>query len=549
MTKTNTIEDILKTGSQSQTPPKVSHAPAWSSPSDPVSFPRILDYSFPKTVPQTNARQVGEVIYSGDGVIHVSGLDLAKVEDILHVHTEVSVEKAIILGISPNRVEAVVVGDYTKVSRGDMVRATGVRLQVPVGKELYGRVISPLGAPLDGLGPIKTKKFRNVESAAPGVVDRKPIETGLLSGILAIDALIPVGHGQRELIIGDRKTGKSRTMLDYISNQKGRNVSCIYVGVGIQAAKAKATLELLTKRGAMAYTTMVVALSDDPPTLQYLAPYAGAALGEHFMYEGGDAMVVYDDLSKQAKAYRQVSLLLKRSPGRDAYPGDIFFLHSRLLERAAKLATHLGSGSLTALPIAETQQGDVSDYIITNLMSITDGHVLLDVDMMNEGITPAINTGESVSRVGGKAQSRMMQKVGELIARISARYEEVKSFETINTEVTAETMAEIRRGKLVREVLSQHSDMAFSEDEQVVYLAIAATDRLQALQTEDITLFTTQFINLYRQLVTPEIKQLIHTANLIKEIDPLLDQLVEAFLQRYNIATEKTNLAAINEKV
>lgn len=534
MSLTPKIEDILN---QKQ---PVSSTEAADEQGPHTSFTRVLDYSFPKTVPDSKVKQVGEVIYSGDGVVYVSGLSRAKVEDILHIHTKEGVEKAIILGISETRVEAVVVGDYTHVSRGDMVQATGSRLQVPVGKELFGRVINPLGQPLDGLGPVKPKAYRNVEFMAPGVVDRMPIETGLLSGIMAIDAMIPVGHGQRELVIGDRKTGKSRTMLDYISNQKGRNVACIYVGVGIQAAKAKATLELLTKRGAMSYTTIVAALSDDPPTLQYLAPYAGAALGEHFMYNGGDSLVIYDDLTKQAKAYRQVSLLLKRSPGRDAYPGDIFFLHSRLLERGAKMAKHLGAGSMTALPVAETQQGDVSDYIVTNLMSITDGHILLDAEMMNEGITPAINTGDSVSRVGGKAQSKLMQKVGELTARILARYEEVKSFETINTEVTAETMTEIKRGRTMRELMSQNSEMTYAEDEQIVYLGIGATHRLDPLELDEVPVYIKNFLPFYRSVITKDLQTAVLSATSIKEIDEFLDTLTKGFMERYSVGSARS---------
>jgi F-type H+/Na+-transporting ATPase subunit alpha len=298
-----------------------------------------------------------------------------------------------------------------------------------------GRVINPMGEPLDGLGNIHAEAHRDVEFPAPGVVDRAPIDQPLNTGVLNIDTTIPIGRGQRELVIGDRKTGKTRTMLDIISNQKGQHVHCIYVGIGIQAAKAKAAVQLLQKRGVLNFTTFVIAHSDDPPPIQYIAPYVGAAIGEYYMYQGKHALIIFDDLSKQAKAYRQVSLLLKRSPGRDAYPGDIFFLHSRLLERASQLTAKLGGGSMTALPVAETQVGDISDYIITNLMSITDGHIYLDANMMHEGILPAINSGASVSRIGGKVQTPMLRKVGELAGRILARYSEVRSFETINTEV------------------------------------------------------------------------------------------------------------------
>jgi F-type H+/Na+-transporting ATPase subunit alpha len=502
---------------------------------EPLSFPRILDYTFPTALPEEPVIQIGEVTYVGDGICHVTGLDRARIDEIVEIKTSKGIVKALILGLQENRLDAVVLGDYTSIKRGDPARSTASRLKVPVGKALLGRVINPMGLPLDGLGPIKAEEHRDVEFPAPGVVDRVPITIPLHTGIVNIDTTIPIGRGQRELVIGDRKTGKTRTMLDIISNQKGQNVVCIYVGIGMQAAKAKAAVELLEKRGVLNFTTFVIAHSDDPPPLQYIAPYVGAAIGEHYMYHGKHALVIFDDLSKQAKAYRQVSLLLKRSPGRDAYPGDIFFLHSRLLERASQLNSKLGGGSLTALPIAETQVGDVSDYIITNLMSITDGHIYLDANMMHEGILPAINSGASVSRIGGKVQSPMLRKVGELASRILARYNEVRSFETINTEVAEETLRDIRRGKRLREIFSQDSEMAYTDDEQVILLALAASSRMDHLDLKEIQKVKTTLIPFYRDHRTKDIETMIHTGKELEALDPWLNSFFTAYCQYQQI--------------
>lgn len=538
------IEELLDQVKQKTSIPKTSDQLTESLSN--ISFSRILDYSFPRNIPESRVSQIGKVIYIGDGVCHIVGLDDAKIDEIIKVKTKSGFEKVLILGIQVSRIETVVLGDYTKINRGDPAHLSGDKLKTPVGKDLLGRVIGPMGDPLDGLGPLKTTEFRDVEYPAPGVVDRVPITTPLVSGILAIDATIPIGQGQRELIIGDRKTGKTRTMLDYISNQHDKDIYCIYVGIGAQAAMAKSSLELLTKRGAMSYTTMVIALSDDPPSIQYIAPYVGAAIGEYFMYQGKNALIIYDDLSKQAKAYRQVSLLLKRSPGRDAYPGDIFFLHSRLLERAGQLSPKLGGGSLTALPVAETQQGDVSDYIITNLMSITDGHIYLDAHMMHEGILPAINSGSSVSRVGGKVQSRIMQNVGDLASRILARYNEVKSFETINTEVTPETMREIKRGKRIREIFSQESSLNLSLIEQVLFLGIAISSRMDHLDTDHVLVYKKHFVAFLRDALTDTISQKVLSSNKIADIDHILDKLYQLFSKRFVLPPIPTNLDAAN---
>lgn len=500
-----------------------------------LTFPKLLDFTFPEEIDTEAISQVGEVIYVGDGVVKVAGLTSATIEEIIEIKTYKGIERALILGVTEDQVETVVLGDYSVIKRGDQARLTGSSLQVPVGNELLGRVINPLGEPIDGKGPIRSKEKRLVEYPAPGVMDRQPVLTPMTTGVAVIDSLIPIGKGQRELVIGDRKTGKSRTMIDVISNQAKNGVYCIYVGVSMQAAKAKTTLRLLEERGALKYTTMVIALPDDPPSLQYIAPYVGAALGEHYMYNKQDALVIYDDLSKQAKAYRQVSLLLKRSPGRDAYPGDIFFLHSRLLERAARLSKELGGGSLTALPVAETQAGDVSDYIITNLMSITDGHIYLDANLMHEGVLPAVDSGTSVSRIGSKVQTKLLARVGELTGRTLARYNEVKSFETINTEVADDTIRDIKRGKRMKEVLSQKSSANYTPDEIVVLLGIATSSRMDHLELDHSVTFRDNIIDFYRSQNMTELKQKADTAKKMEEIDPLLDELFEKFSKEYKL--------------
>jgi F-type H+/Na+-transporting ATPase subunit alpha len=493
-----------------------------------TSFTQVLDFAFPENINE-KVSQVGEVIYIGDGVCKVAGLTNAQVEDVITVKTSSGPQKALILGLEDTHLESVVMGDYTKIKQGDQVVADNARLKIPAGESVLGRVINPLGVPLDGKGAVRSEVMRNIEFPAPSVLNRAPIFEPLRTGIMVVDATIPIGKGQRELVIGDRKTGKSHFALDVISNQKNENVVCIYVGVGVQAAKAKAMLQLLEERDAMKYTTMVLATSDEPPSLQYISPYAGTALAEYFMYKGKHALIIYDDLSKQAKAYRQVSLLLKRSPGRDAYPGDIFFLHSRLLERVSKLHPKLGGGSITALPIAETQSGDVSDYIITNLMSITDGHIYLDANMMHEGILPAVNPGTSVSRIGSKVQISLLKKIGELTQRVLIRYEEVKSFETINTEVAEDTLRDINRGKKIRDMLAQSSSIAYSPDEEIILLYTVLSGKLDPLELNEVGQFRNNFLKYYREHVTEEFKKLCYTAKNLEDIDDAFVRLFEEY--------------------
>ncbi len=530
------IEDIFdEVASQVKFDPSPPDDSPQNARQSALHFPKVLDFAFPQGPSEEKVIQIGEISYVGDGVIHASGLDKAKIDEIIDIRTDSGIEKALILGIREDRIEAVVMGDYSKIKRGHEVKSSGQKLRIATGESLLGRVVNPLGQPLDGKGPIHSPDHRDVEFPAPRVLDRATIRDPLRTGIMVIDATIPVGRGQRELVIGDRKTGKSRTMLDIISNQQGQSVYCVYVGIGMQASKAKGTYELLAKRGALKHTTFVLSLADDPPSLQYIAPYAGAAIGEHFMYQGKHALVVYDDLSKQAKAYRQVSLLLKRSPGRDAYPGDIFFLHSRLLERASKMNPKFKGGSLTALPVAETQGGDVSDYIITNLMSITDGHIFLDANMMHEGILPAVNSGTSVSRIGGKVQSKILQKVGELTGRILARYNEVKSFETINTEVAEDTIRDINRGKRIREILSQDSSLNLTFDEQIVLLGIGSSDRMDHLELDHAVTFKDNIIPYYRQHFQADFQPRTEKEKDLAKLNQDLDHIFISFCQKFKL--------------
>ncbi|MCC2631969.1 MAG: synthase subunit alpha [Patescibacteria group bacterium] len=454
------------------------------------------------TLPETTLRpvitEIGEIVYVGDGICKIKGLPSAQIEEVVEIESSIGVIQALILGIG-TLIEAVVLGEYIKIRQGDVVRSTGKPLQIQSGESLLGRIIDPVGNPLDGLGPIKSQIFQQVERLAPGVAKRRPVVDQLETGILVVDSTIPLGKGQRELIIGDRKSGKTRLIASLIMNQKGKNMTCIYVAIGAQKAKVRALEEMLRQGNAMDYTCIMMGSSDDPPALNYLAPYAGCAIGEYFMYKGEDALIIYDDLSKHAKAYRQMSLLLKRSPGRDAYPGDIFYLHSRLLERTAILHDDLGGGSFTGFPMAETQNGDVSEYICTNLMSITDGHIYLDVNLMHEGILPAVNSGTSVSRIGGSVQCPCLRKMGELASSQIARYNEVKSFETLNTEISADTEREIKRGKRILELFGQDYRANLLNDEKILLLYLITSGKCDDIEIADIREIKVELIEFYRK--------------------------------------------------
>jgi F-type H+-transporting ATPase subunit alpha len=429
------------------------------------------------------ADEVGTVLQVGDGIARVHGLPSVLSLETLELPHGVS---GLALNLEEDNVGVVLLGEDTLIKEGDPVRRTGKVIQVPVGDALLGRVVDPLGTPLDGRGPIQTDDFRPVEFKAPGVVQRQPVTEPLQSGIKAIDALIPIGRGQRELIIGDRQTGKTTIAIDTIINQRGQDVKCFYVAIGQKASTVAQVVERLREAGAMEYTTVVVASASASAPLKYLAPYSGAAMAEHFLYNGQHALCVYDDLSKQADAYRQMSLLLRRPPGREAFPGDVFYLHSRLLERACKLSDELGGGSLTALPIIETQAGDVSAYIPTNVISITDGQIFLESKLFYSGIRPAVNVGISVSRVGGNAQIKAMRKVAGRLKIELSQYRDLEAFAQFGSELDAATQQTLARGARLVASLNQPAFQPWPVEEQVAIIFAASRGYLDAAEPSDI---------------------------------------------------------------
>ena len=427
---------------------------------------QIADYD--KSVSVSN---VGTVLQIGDGIARVYGLEQAMAGELLQFEDGT---EGIALNLEDDNVGAVLMGEGRGIQEGSTVKATGRIAAVPVGDSMLGRVVNALGQPIDGKGEIPTTESRLIESMAPGIIQRKSVHEPMQTGITAIDAMIPIGRGQRELIIGDRQTGKTAICIDTILNQKGEDVVCVYVAVGQKAASVANVVEVLRERGALDYTVVVAASASEPAALQYLAPYTGATIAESFMYKGKATLVVYDDLTKQAQAYRQMSLLLRRPPGREAYPGDVFYLHSRLLERAAKLSDAMGKGSMTALPIIETQAGDVSAYIPTNVISITDGQVFLSSDLFNSGLRPAINVGISVSRVGGAAQTKAIKKIAGTLKLELAQFDELAAFSQFASDLDAATQAQLARGKRLRELLKQpqFSPLNLAEQVAVVYAGV-----------------------------------------------------------------------------
>ena len=417
--------------------------------------------------PKMEAVDVGTVLEVGDGIARVSGLAGVRANEMVQFENGTL---GIAFNLEKDNVGVIIMGEYTEIEQGQTVRATGRIVSIPVGDAMIGRVVSAIGQPIDGKGPIVTDKFRNIERIAPGVIERRNVDTPVQTGIIAIDAMTPIGRGQRELIIGDRQTGKTALAIDTIINQKGKNLICIYVAIGQKKAQVARVVATLEKYGAMDHTVIVMASASEPATLQYIAPYAGCAIGEEFMETGRDALVVYDDLSKHAWAYRQVSLLLRRPPGREAYPGDVFYLHSRLLERAARLSQERGNGSLTALPIIETLLSDVSAYIPTNVISITDGQIYLESDLFNAGIRPAINVGISVSRVGGDAQTRAMRQVAGKLRIDMAQFRELAAFAQFGSDLDKATLAQLERGRRLQEILKQAQYMPMQLDQQVLIL-------------------------------------------------------------------------------
>jgi F-type H+-transporting ATPase subunit alpha len=450
---------------------------------------------------------VGNVIEIGDGIARIYGLAAARYNELLQFPNDVM---GIALNLEEDSVAAVIMGDYTSIKEGDEVRCTGRIAEVPVGEALIGRVVDALGNPLDGQGAIKTKKTMPMERIAPNVTRRKSVDTPVQTGIKAIDSLIPLGRGQRELIIGDRSTGKTAITLDTIINQKGGDLICIYVAIGQKASKVARVVATLEEHGAMEHTIVVAANASDSVAMQYLAPYAGCAMGEYFMEEGKDALVIYDDLSKHGWAYRQLSLLLRRPPGREAYPGDVFYLHSRLLERAAKYADEYGGGSLTALPIIETQAGDMSAYIPTNVISITDGQMYLETDLFNAGNRPALNAGLSVSRVGSAAQTQAMKQVAGKLRLELVQYRELAAFAQFGTsELDKATRAQLERGQRITEVLKQPQYVPMSLDKQVTILYAAINGYLDDVPVDKAIAFEANF-HRFMEANHPEIGKTIN---------------------------------------
>ena len=429
---------------------------------------------------------VGTVIQVADGIARIHGLENAMQGELLEFPGEVY---GMVMNLEEDNVGSVLLGDHKNINEGDIVKTTGRVVEVPVGDAMLGRVVNALGQPIDGKGPIVTTKSRQIERVASGVISRKSVDTPLQTGIKAIDAMVPIERGQRELIIGDRQTGKTAIAIDTIINQKGQGVNCVYVAIGQKASTVANIVKTLTEYGAMAYTTVVASTASDLAPLQYIAPYAGCAIGEEWMEEGKDVLVVYDDLSKHATAYRTLSLLLRRPPGREAYPGDVFYLHSRLLERAAKLSDELGGGSLTALPIIETQAGDVSAYIPTNVISITDGQIYLETEMFNSGFRPAVNAGLSVSRVGGAAQIGAMKKLASPIRVELAQYRELAAFSQFGSELDEDTRNQLAQGERIKEILKQPQYKPMPVEKQVVIIYAATRKYLLDIEVDRILEF------------------------------------------------------------
>ncbi len=468
----------------------------------------------------------GTVIQVSDGIARIHGLEKAMQGELLEFPNEIY---GMVLNLEEDNVGAVLLGDRKNINEGDIVKTTGRVVEVPVGDAMLGRVVNALGQPIDGKGPIDTDKRRQIERVASGVISRKSVDTPLQTGIKAIDSMVPIGRGQRELIIGDRQTGKTAIAIDTIINQKGQNVKCIYVAIGQKASTVASIVKKLEEFGAMDYTTIVAATASELAPLQYIAPYSGCAIGEEWMDNGQDVLIIYDDLTKHAAAYRTLSLLLKRPPGREAYPGDVFYLHSRLLERAARLSDKLGGGSLTALPIIETQAGDVSAYIPTNVISITDGQIYLETEMFNSGFRPAINAGLSVSRVGGSAQIKAMKKISGPIRIELAQYRELASFSQFSSDLDPETKAQLAQGERIREILKQDQYNPMPVENQVMIIYAATQKYLIDVEVADILDFEKGLLE-YIDTKYPEVPEAIRTEGEIKpETEEKLVQGIKEF--------------------
>ena len=488
----------------------------------PEEISSVIKEQIERYSSQLDVSDVGTVIQVADGIARVHGLENAMQGELLQFPGDVY---GMVLNLEEDNVGVVLLGSASNIEEGDIVKTTGRVVEVPVGDALLGRVVNSLGQPIDGKGPIQTDKFRKIERVASGVITRKSVDTPLQTGIKAIDSMVPIGRGQRELIVGDRQTGKTAIAIDTIINQKGQNVKCIYVAIGQKASTVANIVKTLEEFGAMAYTTVVVSTASDLAPLQYIAPYSGCAIGEEWMENGEDVLVVYDDLSKHATAYRTLSLLLRRPPGREAYPGDVFYLHSRLLERAVRMSDEYGGGSLTALPIIETQAGDVSAYIPTNVISITDGQIYLETEMFNSGFRPAVNAGLSVSRVGGAAQIKAMKKIAAPIRTELAQYRELASFAQFGSELDADTKEKLAQGERIKEVLKQPQYQPMPVQYQVIIIYAVTKRFLLDVPVEDITRFEKEFFD-YLDTKHPEIPAAIAEEKVIS--DATEEKLVKA---------------------
>ncbi len=478
---------------------------------------------------QLDISEVGTVIQVGDGIARINGLENAMAGEMLEFQNGI---QGMVLNLEEDMIGCAILGDYLKIEEGFTVKRLNRVLAVPVGEEILGRVVTPLGEPIDNKGPINSSKFRPLEFVAPGIADRQPVKEPLQTGIKAIDSMTPIGRGQRELIIGDRKTGKTTIAIDAIINQKGKNVICVYVAVGQKASTVAAVVEKLEQHGAMEYTIVVAANASDPAPLQYVAPYAGCAMAEYFMYEKkGHTLCIYDDLSKQANAYRELSLLLRRPPGREAYPGDIFYCHSRLLERSAKLSDELGSGSLTALPIIETQEGEVSAYIPTNVISITDGQIYLLPNLFAAGVRPAVDVGISVSRVGGNAQIKAMKKYAGSLRLDLAQFRELEAFAQMGTELDAATQRQLDRGMRLVEILKQGQNVPMDVADQVSIIFAGTQGLVDKVPVENMKDFETKYLK-YLHANYPQLVNEISESGVLKSDEELKKVTVE-FVEKY----------------
>ena len=492
----------------------------------PEEISSVIKEQIKRYADKLEVSEVGTVIQVADGIARIHGLEKAMQGELLEFPGEVY---GMVMNLEEDNVGAVLLGNQKNISEGDTVKTTGRVVEVPVGDAMLGRVVNSLGQPIDGKGPIETKKFRQIERVASGVITRQSVDTPLQTGIKAIDSMVPIGRGQRELIIGDRQTGKTALAIDTIINQKGQNVKCIYVAIGQKASTVASIVKTLNEFGAMSYTTVVASTASELAPLQYIAPYAGCAIGEEWMENGEDVLVIYDDLSKHATAYRTLSLLLRRPPGREAYPGDVFYLHSRLLERAARMSKEYGGGSLTALPIIETQAGDVSAYIPTNVISITDGQIYLETEMFNAGFRPAINAGLSVSRVGGAAQIKAMKKIAGPIRLELAQYRELAAFSQFGSELDADTRERLAQGERIREMLKQPQYKPMPVEKQVIIIYAATKKYLLDIPVDDVLRFQDElfdFIDTKYAEIPSEIRE---KKEMTKETEEKLVKALEEF--------------------